>query len=52
MKIEQSTIIKIASLGGTVLSLVGALLNSQANAKAQEKMIAEKVAKAIADQKK
>lgn len=52
MKIEQSTIIKIASLGGMVLSLAGTLLSGHANSKEQEKKIADEVAKAIANQSK
>ena len=52
MKIEQSTIIKIASLGGMVLSLAGTLLSGHASSKEQEQKIAQEVARAIANQKK
>ena len=52
MKIDQGTIIKIVSMGGVALSLVGTLLSGRASSMEQEKKIAEEVAKAIANQKK
>lgn len=52
MKIDQGTIIKIVSIGGVALSLVGTLLNGHASSMEQDKKIVEEVAKAIANQKK
>ena len=52
MKIDQGTIIKIVSIGGVALSLVGTLLSGHASSMEQDKKIVEEVAKAIANQKK
>ena len=51
MKIDQGTIIKIVSIGGVALSLVGTLLSGHASSMEQDKKIVEEVAKAIANQK-
>ena len=49
---NEKTIAKVVSIAGLVLSSVGTILSAGAGEKQQDAVIAEKVAKALANQKK
>ena len=49
---NEKTIAKVVSIAGLVLSSVGTILSAWAGEKQQDAVIAEKVAKALANQKK